>query len=341
MVDENERMKLSKVTLVDVANHVGVSSMTVSKVLRGRGSISEKTQKKIRDAVQELGYVPNKLAGSLSSRTSNLVGVVLPSLSDVIFGEMVSGMNSVLRPRGLTTFVGESLYDPSVEVDAISTILSLQPAAFIIYGGLERLEQSRSLLGNWGCPVVEIWDTKGQDVDCSVGPSHHEAGQKIAEHFLARGFQRPAYVGAELNKDILAGRRLAGFLKVMHDAGMEVKQVHDDTLPRQANSGRELTKRLIEDKPDCDAVFYLNDAMAMGGLSWLHAQGFEVPGRIAAAGFNGTSLAQSVRTHLTTIDIDRFGVGQTASNCVLNLMDDKQIEPVITVPTNLVLGNTT
>lgn len=340
-MSEKSQPRPPQVTLADVASHVGVSSMTVSKVLRGRGSISAKTRQKIQEAVRELGYVPNKLAGSLSSRTSNLIGVVLPSLSDVIFGEMVSAINEVLRPRGFAAFVGESLYDPKVEVEAIGTILSLQPAGFIIYGGLDRLEQSRNLLRNWGCPIVEIWDIEGQDADCCIGPSHAQAGRKIAEHFIDRGYARPAYVGAELNKDVLAARRLAGFLDIMDDAGIDVVQIHDNALPRQAASGSTLTRKLMAKHPECDAIYYLNDAMAMGGLSWLHAKGFEIPEEIAAAGFNGTSLSQSVRTRLTTVAVDRFGLGQMASKSLLSLLDGEAVEPVIAVPADLVLGNTT
>ena len=136
-MNDNFRTK-NRVTLEDVARHVGVSKMTVSKVLRGTGSISEETCKKVNQAVIELGYLPNRLAGSLSSSSSEVVGVVIPSINDVSFGELVNGINSTLRPRGLLTFIGESQFNPDTEEEVIKGLLSMQPRGLIVNGGIAR-----------------------------------------------------------------------------------------------------------------------------------------------------------------------------------------------------------
>lgn len=88
------------VTLAEVAAKAGVSKMTVSKVLREVGNISEETRQRVRQAARELGYLPNSLAGTLSSRRSRIVAVIIPSTSDIVYAEVLSGVNAILRPRG-------------------------------------------------------------------------------------------------------------------------------------------------------------------------------------------------------------------------------------------------
>ena len=327
-------------TLSDVARAAGVSPMTVSKVLRNTGSISTATQARVRAAAERLGYVPNTLAGALSSQVSRMVGVVIPSLKDAVFAEVLSGIAGVLRPRGFHTFIGESSFDVEIEADLLRTMLSIQPAGLILTGGIPRGPALPQLIAQRGCPAVQIWDAEDPAFALSIGPSHREAGAMVATHFRSRGRVRIGYIGAELNRDLCAARRYRGFAAALALSGIAVEAELDDDLPRQGETGRLLTARLLALRPDLQAIYYLNDAMALGGLQYLHAAGIAVPDQIAVAGYNGTGLQQTVRTRLTTVDVPRRRIGEEAARVLLARIDGTDPAPLWQPPLELLIGNT-
>ncbi len=313
--------KKPNVTLSDVAARAGVSRMTASKALRNTGSISTETKERIRLAVEELGYVKNSLAGLLSSQKSEIVGIIIPSASDSVFAEILSGTNSILRPKNLSTFIGETIFDPEIEYQTLCTMMSLQPAGVIISGGVKRLEKTSALIEQRRCPVISIWDQDNEAGDLTLGLSHRAAGRLIAEHFIERGYQTIGYVGSELNLDLCADLRMQGFEGRLAEAGIFVRREVSETAPRKSPSGRDLTKTLLQKHPDIQAIFYLNDAMAIGGLTYLYDTGTKVPQQVAVAGFNGTSIDYTVQTKLTTIDVPRRAIGIAAASALLGIVD--------------------
>lgn len=337
---DEQKTERKTVTLAEVAGLAGVSRMTASKVMRNTGSISKATQERVRNAAAELGYVPNRLAGSLSSKSSDIVAVVLPSINDLIFGEVVSGINEILRPRGYITFIGETQFDSRLEEEILRTVLSLHPAGIILTGGIARSDIARRMLQNWRRPTIQIWDDMPCEFNGTIGPNHAEAGRAIAGHFKAQNYQAPAYIGAELHKDLCAARRFEAFKSTLTASGLEPRTVIDADLPRQKDTGRILVERLMRAHPETDAIYCLNDAMALGALAWLHKQGYDVPSRIAVAGFNGTSALSAVRTRLTTVHVERRVLGQAAANSIIDLLAGDAVEAVRVLPGELVLGNT-
>lgn len=337
----SETAKRPNVTLADVATRAGVSRMTVSKVLRNTGSISEDTRNKILAAVDELGYVKNSLAGLLSSQKSAIVGIIIPSASDSVFAEVLSGTNSVIRPHGYSTLIGETLFDPQIEYDTLSTMLSLQPAGLIVSAGVDRLAKTKALIAQRRCPLVSVWDKDDLDSDLTIGLSHREAGSRIADHFLERGHRLIGYVGSEMDLDTCALHRFEGFRDTLAIAGIGVREEIAEDAPRQSPTGRTLTEALVRKFPDITAIFYLNDAMALGGLSWLHNAGISVPGQVAAAGFNGTSIDHAIRTKLTTIDVPRRAIGVAAASALLSFVRNDSSFDEYQLEITLTQGNTT
>ena len=336
-----KQTKKPRITMTDVARAAGVSPMTVSKALSRTGRISDETRERVSRVAVELGYVPNRFAGSLSSQTSEIVAVILPSINDEIYGDVISEINEVLRPRGLLTFIGESLFDSLQEEELVQTILSLHPAGIIIAGGIHRTQTTQKALDRWDCPVVQIWDDIDTSFEGTVSPDHLKAGRLIADHFLEKGFRAPAYVGAELDKDICAARRCKAFLDAMKGGGRSTTFWVDNKLPRQWSSGRTLAEALMHTHPETDAIYCLNDAMALGVISWLYENGYSVPGDVAVAGFNGTSLSHVVRTRLTTVQVDCRTLGRIAANTLLSMLDGDRSTVREMLPTELVVGNTT
>jgi LacI family gluconate utilization system Gnt-I transcriptional repressor len=176
-----------QMTLRDVAEAAGVSEMTVSRVLRQRGDVSEKTRERVFAAARTLGYVPNKIAGALASNRVNLVGVVIPSLSNMVFPDVLGGIGDVLDDTPLQPVVGTSKYDRARGTrDLRDAVLApLGPDR----GGLEHTDAARAMMANAGIPVVEVMDVDGDPVAAAVGISH-EAGRDMAREIVARGYRQ-------------------------------------------------------------------------------------------------------------------------------------------------------
>ena len=183
-------------TLRDVSEASGVSEMTVSRVLRNRGDVSAATREKVLEAARTLGYVPNKIAGALASQRVNLVGVVIPSLSNMVFPEVMTGISETLEGTGLQPVVGVTNYLPDREESVIYEMLSWRPSGMIV-AGLEHSPAARAMLAQAGIPIVEIMDIDGDPVDHAVGISHYRAGRKMAEAIIAAGYKRIAFLGTQ------------------------------------------------------------------------------------------------------------------------------------------------
>lgn len=306
------------ITIADVAEAAGVSAMTVSKVLRGTGRISSTTSARVKQIADELGYVPNRLAGGLSSQMSPLIGIVIPSIGDQVYSGVLAGINEVLHGKGFTGFIGETFFDPQVELRLVHMMLSMKPAGFILTGGLCRLEATSRLLRQAGIPTVQLWDGDRPDLDATVGLSHRHAGHLAARSFLEAGLTHCAYIGAQLDRDLCAALRMEGYVETLRQGGATCHVLSDNDLPRTAETAFELTRRLLETGKLPDAIHYLNDAMAIGGLRFLLAAGVDVPGTLSVNGFNGTALPHALNTKLTTIEVPLMAMGRKAAERIIH-----------------------
>jgi len=302
-------------TLRDVSDASGVSEMTVSRVLRQRGDVSEATRLRVLEAARRLGYVPNKIAGALASSRVNLVGVIIPSLSNLVFPEVMSGISERLEDTGLQPVVGVTNYLPAREEKVIYEMLSWRPSGLIL-AGLEHSDAARAMLEQAGVPVVEIMDIDGPVVDSAVGISHRRAGRQMAEAIIAAGYRRIAFLGTQMPNDHRARKRLQGFEDALGQAGLSLVDREFYSGSSALQKGREMTASLLTRSPDVDFLYYSNDVIGAGGLLYCLAQGVDVPGRVGLAGFNGVDLLDGLPRRLATMDACRLEIGRRAADIV-------------------------
>lgn len=299
-------------TLRDVSEASGVSEMTVSRVLRNRGDVSDATRARVLEAAKSLGYVPNKIAGALASQRVNLVAVIIPSMSNMVFPEVMTGISQSLEETGLQPVVGLTDYLPEKEEKVLYEMLSWRPSGVII-AGLEHSEASRAMLRASGIPVVEIMDVDGTPVDSVVGISHRRAGQQMAQAIARGGYEQIAFLGTKMALDHRARKRFEGFTEVLAKAGIEFIDQEFYSGGSALAKGREMTQRVLERSPDLDFIYYSNDLIGAGGLLYLLEQGIDIPGRIGLAGFNGINLLQGLPRQLATMDSCRLEIGRKAA----------------------------
>ncbi|MGA9252329.1 MAG: LacI family DNA-binding transcriptional regulator [Roseobacter sp.] len=338
------RPKHRPLTLRDVSEACGVSEMTVSRVLRNRGDVSASTREKVLTAAKTLGYVPNQIAGSLASQRVNLVAVVIPSLSNMVFPEVLTGINKAFDDTPLQPVVGVTDYLPEKEEQVLYEMLSWRPSGVII-AGLEHTDATRAMLKNAGIPVVEIMDTDGNPVDAMVGISHRRAGRKMAEAIVKQGYTRIGFLGTKMPLDHRARKRFEGFTEGLTQAGIEIEDRQFYNGGSALAKGREMTQSMLERSPDLDFLYYSNDMIGAGGMLWLIDQGVDVPGQIGLAGFNGVELLEGLPRQLATMDACRFEIGQAAAQIIIDrsaLPEDAEPETPqqITLAPKITYGDT-
>ena len=323
-------------TLRDVSEACGVSEMTVSRVLRGKGDVSMATRERVQQAAKRLGYVPNKIAGSLASSRVNLVAVIIPSLGNMVFPEVLSGISETLADTPLQPVVGVTDYLPEKEEKVLFEMLSWRPAGIII-AGLEHSDASRAMLAQAGIPVVEIMDVDGDPIDACVGISHRRAGRLMAEEIIAAGYKRIGFLGTKMPLDHRARKRFEGFTLTLGKAGIEIADQEFYSGGSALAKGREMTAAILARTPDLDFLYYSNDMIGAGGLLYLLEKGVSIPGQIGLAGFNGVELLDGLPRRLATMDACRREVGIRAAQIIMARQADPdalgeviELSPILT-----------
>jgi LacI family gluconate utilization system Gnt-I transcriptional repressor len=312
-------------TLRDVSDASGVSEMTVSRVLRNRGDVSDSTRAKVLEAARSLGYVPNKIAGALASQRVNLVAVIIPSLSNMVFPEVMTGVSDALEDTGLQPVVGVTNYSPEREEAVLYEMLSWRPSGVII-AGLEHTPAARAMLENAGIPIVEIMDVDGEPVDSAVGISHWRAGRQMAEAIIAAGHRRIGFLGTMMPDVHRARKRLEGFEAGLAAAGLALADREFYSGGSALLKGREMTAAILSRTPDLDFLYYSNDMIGAGGLLYCLHEGIAVPERVGLAGFNGVDLLDGLPRRLATMDACRLEIGRTAAEIVAGKREGGVVE---------------
>jgi LacI family gluconate utilization system Gnt-I transcriptional repressor len=308
--EPNERQGAA--TLSAVAKLAGVSSITVSRVVRLPNLVAPETRGRVEAAMRELGYVPNQVAGALASARTRAVGVLVPTIANSIFADTVQGLSDELEPLGYAVILAQSRYDAAREDHMLSALLSRRPEAIIMVGS-PATEDGARLLRRAGVPVVETWDLPAAPIDAVAGFDNYQAGVAVARHFMAQGRQHLAFIGGD---DPRATRRWHGFNDTVQAAGARAPRRL--ILERNASS----SVAALANLPGVDAVFAANDAHAIGFMSGLRAAGLLRDGSaseqpVAVIGLGDLEMGRLIAPRLSTIRVHGDAIGRTAARLML------------------------
>lgn len=321
-LEPRRRRGSSQPTLKEVAAAAGVSTITASRALNTPERVSEAARARVLQAVEQVGYVPNLVAGSLASARSRFIAVIVPSLANAVFIEVIQGLQETFEAQGYQILLGNTDYDLQREYQMIRTFFGWSCSA-LVTAGLRHSPPCRTLLEGWDQPIMEVMEL-GDALDLNVGLDHQEAGRCMARHLLERGHRAIAYVGAGLVDDYRAGLRFEGHRDVLEGQGLAAPCL-DIGRPGGLDGGARGLDLALARHPGITAIHFANDDLAAGAL--LHAQrrGLNVPGQIAIAGFNGLPLGRHVTPRLTTILSPRATIGRVAAEEVLRRLAGKSV----------------
>lgn len=304
-------------TMADVARRAGVSAMTVSRALKGKAAVTPETRDRILKAVQDLGYVLDLSAGALSSKKTGFVSVLIPSLNNSNFSDTVRGITEVLDADGMQVLIGTTNYSRVREEQVIETMFQRRPEGIIVTGGTHT-PRARSILAQAEIPVIETWDLPANPIDHVVGFSNAATIEDMMARLMFRGYRRIAFIEGEHGEDTRGQDRRAGYERAVQALGLEWSCVISLGLPPiTMEQGGEAVVRLVESWPEVQAVICVSDMSAFGAIMECHRRGWDVPGRLAIAGFGDFEVARHCWPSITTVSVGSHNIGREAGALML------------------------
>lgn len=320
-LNKNKAVKLS-----DVAAHANVSVVTASRALRLPDLVTPATRAKVAAAVTALGYVPNPAAQALASSRSKIIGVVIPSLTNQIFADLLRGVMDGLDATEYTPQFVNTRYLVAREEELLRIFSTQRPAGMIV-SGVDQSDIARQLLEKMGCPVVQVMETSPDPIDMIVGCDQREAGREAVRHLISKGYRRIAFLGARM--DPRAQRRLAGYRDVMQAEGLADADRLVQTTPQPSSYtiGGQLLSDMLARCPDTDAIFCNNDDVALGALFECQRRGISVPEQLGIVGFNDLDVVSCSVPSITSVRTHRYKTGLTAVQMILAEMNGDADHP--------------
>ncbi|WP_018183809.1 LacI family DNA-binding transcriptional regulator [Kaistia granuli] len=321
--------------MADVAERAGVSTMTVSRALKKGSPISDETRRRIMAAVDELGYVLDQTAGTLSSKRSGFIATLIPSVNNSNFSDTVRGITEAIEGSGLQLLLGHTDYLVEKEETLLESMLTRRPEGIILTGG-SHSPRCRRLLDAIGIPVIETWDLPEKPVEHVVGFSNAAAIRALVHDLHARGYRRIGFIGGTSNRDTRGADRRLGYSQAIEELGLpQARIISFGSPPISMAQGAEAIVQLVTQWPEVDAAICVSDLSAFGALMECHRRGWAVPGRIAIAGFGDFEVSRCTHPRLTTVAVDAFEIGRTAGSLLLQAIEARRGGQVIPPETRI------
>jgi LacI family gluconate utilization system Gnt-I transcriptional repressor len=327
-----QRGNRNAVKITDVAAAAGVAPMTVSRVINTPDRVAAETATRVRDAIKRLGYVPNLIAGGLSSRRSRMIAAVVPTIAHPMFSEMVFTFTDAMRDAGYQVMLTVSGYADGTEPELVRALLSRRPDALLLTG-VDRPPEVSRMLADCAIPVVEIWDMAETPTDMLVGFDHAEVGAAVARMFAAKGHDRYAAVSAT---DARAQARTGGFRNQVLANGHKLLPVVDAPAPSTIMAGREAVRQLLPHLDRRTAMCCSSDLLAFGAVTEARMQGIAVPDRLAICGFGNFELSAASEPPISTVNVEGGTIGRTAASFLLDRLGGRDGPRKTHVPFHIV-----
>jgi LacI family transcriptional regulator len=312
------------VTMMDIAKDLKVSVVTVSKVLRNQGRISDATRKLVLRRAKELNYQMNWVARSLVTRRTYTIGLLLPEFAHPFFAEIARAVARTVRPHGYHVVISSFEEDPELESSGADALLARQVDGLIIASAqperhlamFKRVQERKT-------PYVLI-DRPIRGVRaCFVGVDNRAIGRMATEHLIARGCKRIAHLrGPDVG---IADERLEGYRKALAKAGVQPCADYVVSGGRGDDSGYEGMRRLLNMENPPDGVVCYNDPVAIGAMKAILEAGLKLPHDVAVVGAGNVHYSDVLAVPLTTVDQGTCRIGVLAAELLLARIGAKRV----------------
>ncbi|MGQ9629854.1 MAG: LacI family DNA-binding transcriptional regulator [bacterium] len=311
------------VTIKDVAKRAGVSPSTASRVINRTVPVSEDKVKRVLNAAEELGYIPNATARSLRSRLSKVIGVILTDITNPFYPAVVKGIDDGARKNGYSITLYNTNYDPDQEERFL--LLMIQNRVAGIIDITSRIEDRRVFDKIGNTPIVFVDKPEMEFHRFAVMLDNVKGGFEATSYLIRLGHRRIAVISSPLKESLVVNDRFKGYLKALQQAGIEYDpRLVIDTIPDgvYGDSDLEVILKLMQIESPPSAIFAFHDRLAIHAGQLLKRYGLRIPEDISLVGYDDIEGARFFDPPLTTVRQDQFSMGEKAVDLLLKQMSD-------------------
>jgi len=315
---------MSRVGIREVAVHAGVAVGTVSNYLNHPDRVSDDKAARIRDAIDELGFVASSAGRQLRLGRSSVIGYIAPDVSNPHFAEIAESVERRASERGVTVFLANSHRSRERENDYLEVFEQYRVQGLLVASHLP-IEDRLALVRKRGTPSVLIGQRAQSEQQPSVSIDDHAGGYRAVRHLLEQGCRRIVFVGGPLGVPQVAAR-LAGASEAVRETGaamLEVIDMPDRTVTGGRRVGEQLAARAPGDRPD--GVFAVNDLLALGVMRELTRAGVQVPRETAIVGYDDNEFAEASLIPLSSIRSRHEGYGIAVVDLLFDAIEGKSL----------------
>jgi LacI family transcriptional regulator len=305
-MEERMRRTGKAPTMNDVAHLAGVTQATVSYVINNTVEISEAVKKRVLDAANELGYIPNVVARNLKMRKTNTIGIIVPDVMNNYYSEMIKYAEKITREQGYFTFICNTMHDGDIEDWYITALIQQKVAGVIICYGLTNRECYNKLF-NYRIPFVDLDDETGAneaEAPC-VLLNNIKGSFLVVQHFISLGIKDIAYISEPLYNLALKDR-YEGYKRAMKEFGLPINNdmvfVSEDTREYEKIQLGYVAAKEILSKSRPSGIFAATDQIAFGVIKRLNEAKIRIPENVAVVGYDNVPFSSVVVPSLTTIN---------------------------------------
>lgn len=313
------------VRMKDIARDLGISVVTVSKVLRDHPDIGEETRKRVQKRMKEVNYQPNFAARSLLTGKTWTLGLVVPDLLHPFFAQIAKAISAEVRKKGYSLFISSSDEDPELEKQEIDQLLARRVDAMLVASAQWTAESLRRI-GEANIPLILI-DRQPSGLEANfVGVDDTLVGVLATTHLIEQRCKRIAHIrGPEVSTAI---GRMQGYQQVLEEHGRVPLPGHIVSTGtsgdhRGDRGGYEATTKLLSNRVRPDGIFCFNDPVALGAMRAILDAGLRIPEDVAVVGCGNLSYADFLRVPLTSVDQGSEAIGKRAAALALSLAKNK------------------
>lgn len=332
---------MKRATLKDLARELGLAISTVSRALHDHPDISPETRERVQDLARQQAYQPNEVAKNLKRRRSSTIGVIVPEIRHHFFSAAISGIEEEAHAAGYTIMVCQSHETVQREELNLRAMAAHQVAGILISQSVQTTSPlALQALQRQGIVVVQF-DRTLADLDSSTVVVDDEIGAHAAvTHLLDNGYRRIAHLAGPDTASIARHRR-DGYRRALLEAGLPVQDELIVTGGVHENDGSTGMKQLLALPAPPDAVFCVNDPVAIGAFTLLRQRGISLPDDMALCGFSDNPVAALIDPALTTVAQPAFDMGRTAARLLLDELRAGGVHRTIVLPTRLCIRRST
>ncbi len=321
-------------SLVDVAALVGVSVGTVSRALSRPEMISEVTRRRVQQAVEQVGYVPNGSARAMAMRRTMTVGAIIPRFGSISFATMVQTLESALAQAGYTLLLTAPDRLNPEPAKLVHKVLSRNVDALVLLGS-EHPPEVLTVLAQRSIPFVQVWTLDGRYGPC-VGFDEQLAAGLVIDYLAAGGHRRVGFLGGYRAGNQRAQARFAGVTRAIARHGLTLREDAVLEVEYGFREGFDAMRRVIAARTDVTAMVCGNDYLAAGALAALDKAGIDVPGQMSVVSFNDNEFAPFLHPPLTTVHLPISEMGSAAARLLLTRLAGDAGPSSVNIPVELI-----